>query len=189
LREWHQPSVIALAGRRIDAEQAETKRFPLEAVETVGARLDALFTAEHAVALVSSAACGADLIALHVATRRELRRRVVLPSEPRVFLEMSVIDRPGGWGPIFDRIIGEVHGHGDLVVAVPPADRSDLYHYGNEMIIAEACRLAVEIGAGTRKVAVVVWEGESHEGLDITEDFRRTALARQYELREILTLS
>jgi hypothetical protein len=178
------PSVIALGGRRIDADGAKTKRFPLEAAQRVAADLEALFAEEQAVALVSSAACGADLIALEVAGRLGLRRRIVLPSAPEVFLNNSVIDRPGDWGPAFDKIINEVRGTGDLIVAVPPADRTDPYHYTNKVIIAEACRLAGELR--NRKVAVLVWEGAPREGSDVTEDFGRTALARGYELREVL---
>jgi hypothetical protein len=182
-------SVVALAGRRIDAEGATIKRFPLEAVKTVAASLDALFAAEHAVALVCSAACGSDLIALDVAGRRALRRRIVLPSEPKVFLQTSVIDRPGGWAPVFERIIDEVHRDGDLVIARPPTGRSDPYHYVNEVIIAEARRLTGELGPCARKVAVIIWEGEPRDASDITESFRRATLAQGYKLREILTLS
>jgi hypothetical protein len=178
--------VIALAGRRIDAEGAESKRFPLETVEKVAADLDALFAAEQPVALVSSAACGADLIALEVAGQRRVRRRVVLPSQPEAFLHTSVIDRPGEWGAAFEKIIGEVRSSGNLIVAVSPVDRTDPYQYTNEVIIAEATRLAGDLRG--RKVAVVVWEGAPREGSDATEDFRHTALARGYELREVLTL-
>ena len=182
------PTVIALAGRRIDAEEAAAKRFPLEAVESVAAALNSLFVTEHAVALVSSAACGSDLIALEVAGRKGLRRRIVLPSTPKEFLGSSVIDRPGGRGSAFERIIDEVRGNGDLVIVIPPPDRSDPYHFASEAIIAEACRIATEHGPRARKVAVVVWEGQPRAGSDVTEYFRRTALARGFELREILTV-
>jgi hypothetical protein len=182
------PSVVALAGRRIDAQGAETKRFPLNAAEMVAADLDVLFATEHAIALVSSAACGADLIALQIAGRRGLRRRVILPSAPEVFLSTSVIDRPGGWGSVFQKIIDEVSGDGDLVVTVAPAGRDDLYRHANGVIIAEASRLAGELGPSIRKVGVVVWEGEPRGASDVTEDFRRSALAEGFELREVLTL-
>jgi hypothetical protein len=57
-------AVIALAGRRIDAIDAKAARFPLQAVPLVRERVSDLLQREHAKALVSSAACGADLIAL-----------------------------------------------------------------------------------------------------------------------------
>jgi hypothetical protein len=56
-------SIVALAGRRIDAQDADPPRFPLEAVSTVRQRLADLLVQERTVALVCSAACGSDLIA------------------------------------------------------------------------------------------------------------------------------
>ena len=50
--------VIALAGRRIDAPDTNPPRFPLENVPMVRQRLADMFAAEHAEALVCSAACG-----------------------------------------------------------------------------------------------------------------------------------
>jgi hypothetical protein len=182
------PSVIAIAGRRIDAKGAKTKRFPLEAVEPVAAELDALFVREHAVALVSSAACGADLIALDVAGRRGLRRRIILPSAPEVFIKTSVTDRPGDWRPLYERIIADARDAGDLVVARPPKNRSDPYCHISDVIIAEACRSAAVGGPTTRKLAVVVWDGQPRGGSDVTDYFRRTALEKRFELREVLTL-
>jgi hypothetical protein len=59
--------VIAVAGRRIDAAHAEVPHFSLHNVPIVERRLIELFEREAATALVSSAACGADLVALRVA--------------------------------------------------------------------------------------------------------------------------
>src|SRR5262245_66089037 len=70
--------IIALAGRRIDAPDAPTPRFPSENVRLVQSRLADLFAREGATALVSSGACGADLVALEVAGARGMQRRVVL---------------------------------------------------------------------------------------------------------------
>jgi hypothetical protein len=70
-------------------------RFPLEAVPTVRRRLADLLAKERAVALVCSAACGADLVALEEAERLGLRRRIVLPFPPERFRKTSVTDRPG----------------------------------------------------------------------------------------------
>ena len=109
-------TVIALAGRRIDAAGAGSIRFPLEAVPLVRQRVGDLLRQEGARALVCSAACGADLIALEEAGRLGMRRRVVLPFAPAQFRNTSVIDRPGHWGPLFDRVIEDVRSAGDLVV-------------------------------------------------------------------------
>src|SRR5262245_15369924 len=100
--------LIALAGRRVDAPNAGTARFPLVNVELVSRRVDELFEHEAATALVSSAACGADLLALKVAGARRMRRRIVLPFDRARFRATSVIDRPGDWGRLYDRILAEL---------------------------------------------------------------------------------
>jgi hypothetical protein len=70
---------LALAGRRIDAEGADTPRFPLSQVETVRRRMHDLFVGQQIGAIVRSAAYGADLVALEEAGKLGIRRRVVLP--------------------------------------------------------------------------------------------------------------
>src|ERR1700687_257733 len=107
-------AIVALAGRRVDPVDADTRRFPLENVTLVRKRLSELFVAERATALVSSAACGADLAALEAAERLGLRWRIVLPFAPERFRQTSVIDRPGDWGPVFDRLIAQSRIAGDL---------------------------------------------------------------------------
>ena len=92
-------AVVALAGRRIDLPEAQVPRFPLENVQEVGRRICEALYEMHAVALVCSAACGADLVALEQAKQLGLRRRIVLPFAPERFRETSVVDRPGDWGP------------------------------------------------------------------------------------------
>jgi len=96
-------AVVALAGRRIDLPEAPVPRFPLENVQEVGRRVCEALYEMHAVALVCSAACGADLVALEQAKHLGLRRRVVLPFAPERFRETSVVDRPGNWGSLYDR--------------------------------------------------------------------------------------
>ena len=56
--------IVALAGRRIDAVNAKERRFPLANVELVRKRIREMLKTEDATAVVCSAACGADLIAL-----------------------------------------------------------------------------------------------------------------------------
>ena len=67
------PAVIALAGRRIDAPDTDPPRFPLGNIPMVRQRLVDMLAAERADALVCSAACGADLIALEEAERLGIR--------------------------------------------------------------------------------------------------------------------
>jgi hypothetical protein len=183
-------AVIALAGRRIDAPEAKSVRFPLNNVPTVRERLAALLAAEHAEALVCSAACGADLIALSEAERLGLRRRIVLPFSAKRFRETSVTDRPGEWGPLYDRLIAEAQGAGDLVVLPATGGDDDAaYAVANHTIIHEAEGLAQAAPDGRpyRLVAVIVWEGSAREGADASGGLLTLAKQAGFEERSVLT--
>ena len=176
--------VAALAGRRVDAADAAAARFPLANVERVRERLQALLR-EGSAALVSSAACGADLIALDVAGSLGLRRRVVLPFAPERFRGTSVTDRPGDWGPVFDRVIGEVAATGDVVMLGLDEGDDATYAAANHAILNEAEGLAG--GDPSEVVAVIVWEGASRGEGDLTEAFATAARARGHPVREAST--
>ena len=178
--------IAALAGRRIDAADAAAPRFPLANVGGVRERLEALLRAQGSAALVCSAACGADLIALDVAGMLGLRRRVVLPFAPERFRETSVTDRPGAFGPLFDRIIGEVAAAGDVVMLDLDEGDDATYAAANEAILNEAERLA---GADPSDViAIIVWEGRSRGEGDLTLAFATSARARGHAVFEVLTI-
>jgi hypothetical protein len=176
--------VVAVAGRRIDADGAHPPRFPLANIPLVRKRLVDLLIAGDGVAVVCSAACGADLIALEAAGELGLQRRVVLPFGRERFRETSVIDRPGAWGEIYDRIIAEVEAAGDLVVLPPTVgDDSDAYQAANQAIIREAVNLA----GATQPMAIVVWEGTSRSDSDATEAFRVLAEDAGFSLSFVQT--
>ena len=183
-------AVIALAGRRIDAEGSDPPRFPLLNAPLVRKRLAEVFAAESMVALVCSAACGADLIALEEAERVGRKRRIVLPFSRERFRATSVVDRPGEWGPVFDRLVAAADAAGDLVVLDEGivGDEAAAYAAANEAIIREAQALARAGGTPRRSVAVVVWEGAARAKSDATEDFRRLAATAGFEDRAVLTL-
>src|ERR1017187_7580444 len=132
--------IIALAGRRVDSSDAKECRFPLRNVELVRTRVRAALIEMGAEALVSSAACGADLIALSEAGRLGLRRRVILPFERKRFRETSVTDRPGEWGPLYDHVLNEVEAAGDLVILQDVPD-DEAYSTANRAILDEAVAL------------------------------------------------
>ena len=178
-------SVVALAGRRIDAEGTKPPRFPLAHVPLVRERLAELLKTENASAVVCSAACGADIIALEVAGELGLRKRVVLPFATERFRETSVVDRPGHWGDVYDRVIAEVQAKGDLVVLpLFTTDDSDAYQAANQAIIREAENLS---GPGER-MAVIVWEGRPRSDSDATEAFRTLAENAGFSQRFVLTV-
>jgi hypothetical protein len=181
-------AVIALAGRRIDAPGSDPPRFPLDKVPTARRRLAKLMSVEDVTALVCSAACGADLVALEEAERLGLRRRIVLPFPPKRFRKTSVVDRPGDWGPVFDRLISAAERAGDLVVLSAETGNDDAaYAAANEAIIHEA-QLLADATAPSRLIAVVVWEGEARAGNDATEAFRHLASIAGFEQRSVPTL-
>jgi hypothetical protein len=182
-------AVVAIAGRRIDAQDADPPQFPLRSVPLVRKRLAELLVAENARALVSSAACGSDLIGLEEAERIKIRRRIVLPFSPDKFRATSVVDRPGDWGPGFDRLVAHAAAQGDLVVDERGENDGDAaYAEVTQLILDEAKALARTIAGGPhRLVAVVVWEGRPRPGNDLTDDFKTAAIAAGFALRVILT--
>lgn len=177
--------VVALAGRRIDAPDAETPRFPLASVALVRERLAALFEREAATALVASAACGADLVALTVAGARGMRRRVVLPFDRERFRATSVTDRPGDWGPVYDAILAELAPAGDVVTLPGSGEGAEAYRAANEAILTEAVAMARQ--SGTRALAVLVWEGAPRGGDDVTAAFGEEARTRGLRVVEVTT--
>lgn len=182
-------AVAALAGRRIDAQDAKDERFPLRNVSLVRRRLREQLSGEGVVTLVCSAACGADLIALEVAEELGLRRRIILPFAADRFLATSVTDRPGEWEAAFDRLTKAAERSGDLVVLAHDiaADESAAYAAANERIVLEAAKQAQDGLVPLRKIGFVVWEGEPRGEDDATASFRSLTAKADFELREVCT--
>jgi hypothetical protein len=184
-------SVIALAGRRIDAENAQPPRFSSANAEVVRTSLSRTLEEGATSVLIASGACGSDLLALDAASELNIRARVVLPFAPDVFRRISVVDRtqPAYWGALYDRLIAEVRERGDLIVLDLDRDDSTAYVGANDAIIAEARRLAAEKAVPpARLIAVVVWEGRSRGRNDLTDHFRRLAQESGFSIKEISTL-
>jgi predicted acylesterase/phospholipase RssA len=182
-------AVIALAGRRIDGADTTPSRFPRDAIPSVRRRLTDLFAREHAVVLVCSAACGSDLLALEEAERLGLRRRIILPFPPGRFRQTSVVDRPGDWGRMFDRLVAAAESTGDLIV-LSGSDNADemAYAAANKAIVGEAQKLA-QGATRHRLVAAAVWEGSARPGGDMTRQFRTLAAEAGFKDCVILTCS
>ena len=176
--------IIALAGRRVDALDATQPKFPLQNIENVGTAVRALLKKHRAMAVVCSAACGADLIGLAEAGKLGLRRRIVLPSARDKFRETSVIDRPGDWGSMYDSILDVVEAQGDLVVMANP-DGEDPYSAANRAILEEAMALGKACSEAVG--ALLVWDGVSRGANDYTDQFGVEARKRGLEVFEVLT--
>ena len=193
--------VIALAGRRIDTEDgnadAGSSGFPLARVGVVASRLRATFRSLGAGTLVSSAANGADLIALRVARELGMRRRIILPFSAARFRRVSVTDREGGelWGWLFDELIADARNTGDLLLLRRQGASDDAAFEGvNARIVAEAAGLARsvggKVGAASRlatrtPVGVAVWNGRSRGSGDATAMFCERLRREGYPVRNV----
>ena len=112
--------------------------------------------------------------------------RVVLPFAPERFHANFGTDRPGDWGPLFDRIIGEVRAKGDLVVLGLDEGDDATYAAANEAILNEAETLAG--GEPSQIVAIIVWEGALARRGRSDRRLRTLARARGHPVREVLTI-
>lgn len=177
----------ALAGRRIDSLSAEHARFPLRNVKMVRDRIADAFSSMGVQSLVASAACGADLIAHDVALDLGLRRVVVLPSSASIFRQRSVVDRPGPWGELFDRLIADALVHGEVVELGGDDFSHDALRRANEAILDRSIALAGP-RALHRVLPIVVWDGKPRGERDLTAGFAMLARTRGLLPYEILTL-
>jgi hypothetical protein len=154
-------------------------------VELVRTRVRALLQENGATALVSSAACGADLIALSEAGQLGLRRRVILPFERTRFRKTSVTDRPGEWGPLYDQVLDQVEAAGDLVILQSGSD-DEAYSAANRAILDEAVDLAKAVHQPA--TAVLIWDGVSRGDHDLTEEFGTEARKRRLAVTDVRTI-
>jgi hypothetical protein len=179
--------IMALAGRRIDSVDAQQQRFPSDPknLDIVKEQIRSTLQAYGAVALVSSAACGADLLALSEAGSLGLRRRIVLPFDRGKFRATSVTDHPGQWGSLYDTVLDDVAAKGDLLVLnLSPDDRS--YAKANQVILDEALSLGQLLKQPV--TAVLVWDGRSRGPGDLTEEFGLLARKKGFPIVEVMTL-
>ena len=177
--------VIALSGRRIDALDAKEPRFPLANAELVRLRIRSMLRAQAASVLVSSAACGSDLIALVEANSLGLTCRIILPSNREEFRQRSVADRPGDWGSIYDQAIDRACATDNLILLNRTKPKPD-YFLGTQAILNEAVATAGKLGSSAG--AALVWEGNSRDGKDVTKEFGDEARRRGMSVVEISTL-
>jgi len=199
--EKESATIVAFAGRRIDATDAETPRFPLTQVDVVQNKIEKLFRRDNAKTLICSAACGADLIALRVAQKLGINYRIVLPFAPERFRITSVMDRPWtpewNWGVLFDQVIAFAQGKGELVIVETGENRQAAYQAVNQAILNEAQQYKRNQTAQFTKEspqeindvqAVIVWDGHARGSRDLTLHFAEEARSRGLLVREILTL-
>ena len=176
-------SVAALAGRRVDADHAAESHFPLSEVARVAKELRARFKHCSVGHLVSSAACGADLLALESAISMGITITVVLPSPPLVFRSTSVVDRPGNWGTLFDSIVAAAEQHQRLIVLQFAANDPMGYRAANEVIVQRAKDYQL-----STKVGFALWDGKPRGASDSTAHFLKLVTEAHFQQEVIDTL-
>ncbi len=178
-------TVLALAGRRIDAPGVEERRFPPGNEALVAVRIRNMMVSAASQAVVCSAASGVDILALECATQLGLGLRVVLPFSKQQFRATSVADRGGDWGLRFDAILQQMQSK-DILELNLEGGNNEAYAAVNSKIIDEAVGWAST--TGRRALAMVVWNGFSRGATDLTDGFRRVAVDRKLEVIPVPTL-
>lgn len=183
-------NVMAIAGRRIDADDAEQARFPLAKAPDVRREMTRIMRETETEAVVCSAACGADLIALDVARELDIPAWVVLPFDRERFRQTSVMDRPGDWGQLFDELVDQAEHAGRLDIIAPTDDSNhEAYSLTIDAILDRTMALAHEDNAASvgRITALAVWDGASRGPNDLTAAFLERARQRGISVRQLLT--
>ncbi len=182
--------IVVVAGRRIDAPDAAATRFPITTRGVVARRIKKALSELGVTTLVSSAACGSDLLAINAARALDARRRIVLPYQEDWFLEDSVTDRPGRWEDLYEQVITEARSEHDLVVLNERRGSDDAYRAANDAILAEAQRLAREENPddpGGALAGLIIWEGASRGPDDVTDHMRQRLAAAGATITVVLT--
>jgi hypothetical protein len=182
--------VVAVAGRRVDAPGSVPERFPASAMIAVKCSVKTFLDDHGGVAVVASAACGADILALEAASELGIRTRVILPFARDRFGGTSVEGRGEGcgWGDRFATLIDGAEVREDVVV-LPYAEGSDddAYARATARIVAEAVDLARALRAEV--IALAIWDERPRHGRDATKDFVDTAKRWGIETFSIPTVS
>jgi hypothetical protein len=156
-------------------------------VEAVSAAIRRALSLHQIAVVVSSAACGADILALEAAAKLGLRTRIVLPFDRARFCATSVVDRGKEWGPRFDAVLDRAAARNDVIVLeAGDGDDDAAYARATQRILEEAVALGRE--QGETPVALVIWDEQPREGTDATRDFLERATAAGMTVVSISTL-
>lgn len=175
--------IASLAGRRIDAPDADPERFPEAREDVVAERIAARLTERAVSTLVCAAACGADLLALDAARRIGIAAHVVLPYAAAEFRRSSVTDRGEEWGGAFDRLVGDAQARGGVHDLGLDVRDPRAYEKTNDAILDDALALAGNDPA--QVVALTVWDGAIAGRADYTAAFADAARARGIAVESI----
>lgn len=178
--------IAAVAGRRIDAPDAERK-FPPSAESVVKGDVKRILSDRSIGVLVASAACGADIVALEAAMELGVRTRIILPFDRERFRETSVVDRGEEWGQRYDAILNQAARPDIVVLEAGEGDDDDAYGRATARIVDEASTLARE--RGSTPLAIAIWDERPRDSGDATKDFMDRASAAGMHIVSISTLA
>ncbi|MGZ5189757.1 MAG: hypothetical protein ACXWCZ_01990 [Flavisolibacter sp.] len=178
--------ITVVAGRRTDAKDAKEKRFPLENIATVKDSIRKTFQSSNFKTLISSGACGADLIAMEVANEAGLECFMILPFDEQHFKKVSVTDRPGDWQVIYDPLIEKLKETEGLIVLDFSVDDPLAYEKTNTVILDKAYELSAKRSEVV--MALIIWDGIAKDANDTTLHFKNEALKRGFLVNEIKTI-
>jgi hypothetical protein len=173
--------ILVEAGRRVDASDATVARFPARSVPAVRTKIERELRLQKPVAIVCSAACGADLLLLDVAEEMHIQRYILLPSKPDEFRLSSVTDRPGDWGELYTKALSTSK---VKVLKLPQSQEG--YLETNVKLLDRAQELANQKRTSVK--ALVVWDNRSRGPDDVTAHFLEQANLRKMPILEIYTL-
>jgi hypothetical protein len=126
------PTVTAFAGHMIDASHRSTSRFPAALEPAVTAAIRDRLSRMHRPIVYTSAACGADLIAIEVALDLGAEVNVLLPFNRDDFIRTSVAIGGAGWTQRFDAALA------CATRVIPATDESYL---GDDVLFEHAAML------------------------------------------------
>ncbi|HVN34206.1 MAG TPA: adenylate/guanylate cyclase domain-containing protein [Casimicrobiaceae bacterium] len=126
------PTVTAFAGHMIDAPDRSAPRFPAALEPAVGAAIRDRLARMHQPIVYTSAACGADLIAIEAALDLGAEVNVLLPFNRDDFIRTSVAVGGGGWTERFDAALSRA----SRVIAA-----TEESHLGDDVLFEHAAML------------------------------------------------
>ncbi len=183
-------TIVVGAGRRIDREGSKTTRFPRENELAVTRVVRSCLMQLRAKHVVSSAACGADMIIVETAHELGIPVVMVLPFPVESFKRYSVADCGGNWAERFDAIIEKQQRLG-TVFELGPAPNSEVgetkgYRATTERLLVEAH--ALRAGSQLDIIGLIVWEKQRKSTGDETAALLDSVRRQKWRFVEVDTL-
>jgi class 3 adenylate cyclase len=165
------PPVLAFSGHMLDAATRKNPRFPMDSVEPVKRRVEAVLENLDAGISYSSAACGSDVVFLECMQARGGETNVILPFDQEDFYDTSVNFAGEQWIRRVDQVLKRAS-------RVNQANRGRyggddlLFAYANTMIMGQAILRSRLLETETHLLAV--WNGNRNGATGGTSDFIET---------------